>query len=131
VRCASVYDADVLERLATSHGGKFDGAYFSGSLTLMPDPVAALRAAAAVVRPGGLIHCTQTYQRRGIPLLATIKPLLKYVTTIDFGQLTTEDRALQIFQASGFPVVQHKVIPGSVDSVFQAAYHTILAVPVQ
>ena len=123
-----MYDAEALRDLATRYG-PFDGAYFSGSLTLMPDPVAALRAAAAVVRPGGTIHCTQTYQRRTLPLLATIKPLLKYVTTIDFGQLTTEERARSIFHASGLHVEQHAVIPGSVDTPLQAAYHTILLVP--
>ncbi|KAJ8602376.1 hypothetical protein CTAYLR_004220 [Chrysophaeum taylorii] len=128
VRCASVYDTQTLEELRAAHG-PFDGAYFSGSLTLMPDPVAALRAAAAVVRPGGTIHCTQTYQRRTPPLLATIKPLLKYATTIDFGQLTTERRARSIFRESGFEIKQHKVIADSVDTPFQAAYHTILLVP--
>lgn len=127
VTCASVYDAEVLQSLA---GKKpFDGAYFSGSLTLMPDPVAALRAAGAVVRSGGTIHCTQTYQRRALPMLATVKPLLKYVTTIDFGQLTTESQALVIFKESGYDILHHGVIQDSVDNAFQAAYHTILAVP--
>lgn len=129
VQCASVYDSTVLKQLAAKRGGKFDAAYLSGSLTLMPDPVAALQAAATVVRPGGCIHCTQTYQRRSFPMLATIKPLLKYVTTINFGQLTTEAQALRIFDASGLSIKQHSPISGSVNNMFQAAYHTVLTVP--
>ena len=49
VVCASVYDGQVLAALRPQGG--FDAAYFSGSLTLMPDPVEALQAVAAVVRP--------------------------------------------------------------------------------
>ena len=49
VVCASVYDGQVLAALRPKGG--FDAAYFSGSLTLMPDPVEALQAVAAVVRP--------------------------------------------------------------------------------
>ena len=125
VRCASVYDAETLRALRPPKG--FDGAYFSGSLTLMPDPVAALHAAAAVLGPRGRIHVTQTYQRRALPFLATLKPLLTYMTTIDFGQLTTETMAMNIFKTSGFTIIQHQTIPGSVDTPLQAAYHTILA----
>ena len=41
VVCASVYDGQVLAALRPKGG--FDAAYFSGSLTLMPDPVEACR----------------------------------------------------------------------------------------
>ena len=68
VRCLSIYDDQLLATLRPAGG--FDASYFSGSLSLMPDPPAALRAAAAVTKPGGYIYVTQTFQRRPVPLLA-------------------------------------------------------------
>ena len=68
VVCASVYDGQVLAALRPKGG--FDAAYFSGSLTLMPDPPAALKAAATMLRPGGAIYVTQTFQNRPAPLMA-------------------------------------------------------------
>lgn len=37
--------------------------YFSGSFSLMPDPAAALRVAQGLLKPGGLIYITQTFQK--------------------------------------------------------------------
>lgn len=55
-----------------------------------------------------------------------MKPLLKYATTIDFGQLVREDEVLKTFKNSGLELVKHDVIPGSVDNTFQAAYLSVL-----
>ena len=126
VKCASIYDSEALENLKP--GNAFDVAYFSGSLTLMPEPLDALYAAARVVKPNGTIHVTQTYQRRTLPFLKTLKPLLKYATTVDFGHLTTESQALDIFRSSKFTILRHEIIPGSIDTPLQAAYHTVLQV---
>ena len=53
VVCASVYDGQVLAALRPKGG--FDAAYFSGSLTLMPDPVEAA-AGRGRRRPAGRAH---------------------------------------------------------------------------
>ena len=127
VVCASVYDSQVLGALRPKGG--FDAAYFSGSLTLMPDPVEALQAVAAVVRPGGRIYVTQTYQKRAAPVMRVVKPLLRYVTTVDFGKLTSTGEAERIFRASELELVEHARIAGSVDTVFQTAFRTVLRVP--
>ena len=127
VVCASVYDGQVLAALRPKGG--FDAAYFSGSLTLMPDPVEALQAVAAVVRPGGRIYVTQTYQKQATSVMRVVKPLLKYVTTIDFGRLTSTAEAERIFRASELELVEHKPVAGSVDTVFQTAFRTVLRVP--
>ena len=126
---ASVYDAQALMDLKPCHEG-FDATYFSGSLSLMSDPVSALRAAALVTKRGGHIYVTQTYQRRRLPLLSYVKPMLKYVTTIDFGALMSVEEAKAIFASSEFhfKVIEHETIPGSVDNFFQAAHRTILRV---
>ena len=127
VVCASVYDGRVLAALRPKGG--FDAAYFSGSLTLMPDPVEALQAVAAVVRPGGRIYVTQTYQKRAAPVMRVVKPLLRYVTTVDFGRLTSTEEAERIFRDSELELVEHAAIAGSVDTVFQTAFRTVLRVP--
>lgn len=137
----NVYDgAEKIKELAQKLGGavnsegKFvDAVYFSGSFSLLPDPVKALQLASTYVKGNdkrdterGTIYITQTYQRRTPFFLPYVKPLMKYVTTIDFGQLVREEGALQTFKDSGLEVVKHEVIPESIDNTFQAAYLSIL-----
>lgn len=74
----------------------------------------------------GRIFITQTYQRKTPFFLPYVKPLLKYATTIDFGQLIREEQVLQTFNESGgLEVVEHNVTPGSIDSAYQAAYLSV------
>ena len=111
---------------------KFDAAYFSGSIALLPDRVSALSSAAAAVKNGGKIYVTQTYQKRTFPGLATMKRNLKYLTTIDFGELTMESEILEVFERAGTEagckLVSHEKVPGSVDNAMQAAYISVLMV---
>ena len=81
------------------------------------------------VRPGGRIYVTQTYQKRAAPVMRVVKPLLRYVTTIDFGRLTSTAEAERIFRESELELVEHASIAGSVDTVFQTAFRTVLRVP--
>jgi len=80
------------------------------------------------VRPGGRIYVTQTYQKRAAPVMRVVKPLLRY-TTVDFGKLTSTEEAERIFRASELELVEHARIAGSVDTVFQTAFRTVLRVP--
>lgn len=102
---------------------RFDVAYFSGSITLMPDPPAALRAMVPLIKTsGGRVLITQTFQKSESPLMSIVKPLLKYVTTIDFGNLTTEADIERIIRDSGvFETVSNEPIQGSIDNPFQTA----------
>lgn len=106
----------------------FDAAYFSGSISLIPDPPTALRAAAKMVKPGGKVYVTQTYQRLAPPGSGVLKPLLKHLTTIDFGALVSEEDILRILRDSGLKVEEHCVIPGSIDHAMQVARLSVLAV---
>ena len=99
----------------------------------MPNPVEALRIAAALVKEDGKIYVTQTFQRANTPLLGTLKPLLKYITTIDFGELHYEkdlERYLRLAEASvngvSLVVVENTLVPGSVDNKYQAAKLLVL-----
>ena len=129
----SVYDELLLQSITPKN--KFDAIYFSGSLSLMPEPIEALKVSSSFLKKDGRIFITQTYQnpkcRENYILnlfLKNVKPLLKYITTVDFGQLIYEDDMLQVFQESGFTIVEHAVIFGSVDNVWQKAFLTVLKV---
>jgi len=126
--------------------------YFSGSFSLIPKPVEALKVAALILKKRnttidgnngsstehaikrdedlGNIYITQTYQRRVLPLFSVIKPLLKYLTTIDFGNLVREEEVLEFFEDNDvkdlLELKDHRVLDGSVDNYWQAAYISIL-----
>lgn len=81
IRLQSVYDCT---------DGPFDAAYFSASFMLLPDPAAALSQILGQLTPDGRVYFTQTFQERPSPLMERAKPLLKKLTTIDFGTVTYE-----------------------------------------
>ena len=56
-----------------------------------------------------------------MPGLSLLKPLLKYLTTIDFGQLVFEPEVVRIVEAAGMRVVENVVIPNSVNTPLQVA----------
>ncbi|CAL1134537.1 unnamed protein product [Cladocopium goreaui] len=106
---------------------RFDAVYFSGSLTVMPDPPSALKAVLPLMKRDGQIFITQTFQKKHSPLMAFIKPLMKYITTIDFGQLTTEDDLARIIaEADCFETVENEAISGSINNHLQTARLVIL-----
>ncbi len=123
----SVYDEGAVGGLAEERGG-FDAAYFSGSISLLPDPQGAIRAAANCVKKGGFIYVTQTFNKREVPMMRLLKPALFYLTTIDFGKLTMEADIMRIYREAGLEIVRHEKIPGSVDNFSQAAYISVLRV---
>ena len=117
VHCKSLYD----ENLPSVTGSDFDAAYFSGSFSLMPDPAEALRVASKLVKDGGPVYITQTFQKRSIPFLQYFKPAIVYLTSIDFGQLIYERDVLKIIKDAGMVAIRNEVIRGSVDTYWQSA----------
>ena len=158
----------------------FDAIYFSGSFSLLPDPIGALQAVMPFLKKEGQrkqtttdgngneydddssvascgnIYITQTYQRCTPPFLPYLKPVMKYFTSIDFGALITEKQARQMFyedvpntvrvnvrspsptstmalslsnsssSSLSLQCLEHDIIPNSVNTIFQAAYLTVL-----
>jgi SAM-dependent methyltransferase len=96
-RLQSVYDHS---------GGPYDAAYFSASLMLLPDPAAAVRRVAGLLRPGGTLYATQTFQLRRSRLVEWGKPLVRYVTTIEFGRVTYEDEFRACLAAAGVELTE-------------------------
>ncbi|WP_018872485.1 bifunctional 2-polyprenyl-6-hydroxyphenol methylase/3-demethylubiquinol 3-O-methyltransferase UbiG [Thioalkalivibrio sp. ALJ16] len=90
VRAAGLEDQVelALESVYDHAGGPYDAVYFSGSFMLLPDPERALRHCAGLLSDTGRIYFTQTFQIRRSPLLERLKPWLRRLTTIDFGQVT-------------------------------------------
>uniref|UniRef100_A0A7S2TH62 Methyltransferase domain-containing protein n=1 Tax=Lotharella oceanica TaxID=641309 RepID=A0A7S2TH62_9EUKA len=121
VYCRSVYDPGLASLLCPEGTEKFDAAYFSGSITLMPDPPKALEVAADLCKPGAKIYITQTFQLKHSPIAARVKPLLKYITTIDFGQLTYMQELDEIVKKAGMKIEENIPIAGSVQTQYQSA----------
>lgn len=71
-------------------GGPYDAAYFSASFMLLPDPPAALQHVRALLAPGFRMYFTQTFEHERSRTVELFKPLLRLVTTIDFGRVTYE-----------------------------------------
>jgi SAM-dependent methyltransferase len=94
---ASVYDHD---------GGPYDAVYFSASLMLLPDPAAAITHVAAQLAPGGRLFATQSFQRRRSKIMERAKPMIRHVTTIDFGRVTYEDDFRACMTAAGVELVE-------------------------
>lgn len=91
----------VLQSIYDHRGGPYDAAYFSASFMLMPDPPAVLRHVVGLLKPEGRVYFTQTFQDRPSALLEKAKPLLKAVTTIEFGKVTYEDDFRDTVEAGG------------------------------
>ncbi len=125
VHAMSIYDDKELEKVLA--GKKVDSVYFSGSFSLLPDPKGALASVEKVLKPKGEIYITQTYQKKYSPVMSRVKPMIKFVTTIDFGQLVTVTEIAELFNnVDGMEVKEHSVMEGSIDNRWQAAYLSIL-----
>jgi SAM-dependent methyltransferase len=125
LHCMSVYDK-ALPDVTNADALPFDAVYFSGSVTLLPDPVDAIKQCARLLKPGGLVYITQTFQKKAVPGMATLKPLVKHVLTIDFGPLFYERDLKEMLRTLGMHVSHLGCIDGSVDNQFQAANLVVL-----
>lgn len=124
LNCTSIYNPKL--RSLFTGASKFDCAYFSGSLTLMPDPAAALKCTAAMLTDGGVIYVTQTFQNKPAPIMERLKPLLRRFTSVDFGKVTYHSEVAEIVQKAGLTIIEDKPIPGSIDTAAQTARLLVL-----
>mmetsp|Transcript_5388 Transcript_5388/g.10585 ORF Transcript_5388/g.10585 Transcript_5388/m.10585 type:complete len:242 (-) Transcript_5388:79-804(-) len=124
VHCLSIFQPGL--RAAFAGKARFDAAYFSGSLPLMPDPAAALRCAAAMIKPGGKLYITQTFQNVPSPLMARLKPLLRRFTSVDFGRVAYAADVQTMAARAGLVVLEDSPLPGSVDTGWQTARLVVL-----
>jgi len=66
---------------------KFSSILFSFSFMLMPDHVKALMLAQSLLEKDGRISFLMTLNKKPFPLLEKLKPLIKKITTVDFGKV--------------------------------------------
>jgi SAM-dependent methyltransferase len=90
-----------LESVYDHRGGPYDAVYFSASFMLLPEPERALRHCCTLLNPGGRIYFTQTIQQEPARWMERLKPMLKRVTSIDFGRVTYEDELKEQIRAAG------------------------------
>jgi len=101
VRLESVYD---------HQGGPYDAVYFSASFMILPDPEKALLHCRGLLKPGGRIFFTQTIQNRPSRGLEIVKPMLKRVTSVEFGRVTYEDAFKAEIRAAGLDLEEFTVL---------------------
>jgi len=89
------------ESIYDHHGGPYGAAYFSASFMLLPDPPAALRHVRTLLEPQGRLYFTQTFEHQRSRTVELVKPLLRLVTTIDFGRVTYEPDFRRALAAGG------------------------------
>lgn len=90
-----------LESVYEHQGGPYDAVYFAASFMLLPEPEQALRHCRALLNPDGRIYFTQTIQYTHSRWIEVLKPMLKRVTSIDFGRVTYEDAFRAHIHAAG------------------------------
>ncbi len=86
------------------HDGPYDAIYFAASFMLMPDPAAILQHCYGILAPGGRIYFTQTFQESKSKMAEAVKPMLKKVTTIDFGSVTYEEDFVSLVAGAGLQI---------------------------
>ena len=114
-----------LESVYDHSGGPYEAVYFSASLMLLPDPVAALRHVMGLLADNGQLFFTQTFHHRRSVLRERVKPLLRHVTTIHFGRMTYEEEFRDVLARAGLSLVEFVTL----DSTRTASYRLAVATP--
>ncbi|WP_202405660.1 MULTISPECIES: class I SAM-dependent methyltransferase [Halomonadaceae] len=89
------------ESVYAHQGGPYDAIYFSASFMLLPEPEQALRHCCTLLNSGGRIHFTQTIQNSHSRMMEAFKPVLRRLTSIDFGRVTYEADFRAQIEAAG------------------------------
>lgn len=109
VVCASIHDYT-----PAADAAKYDAIYFSGSFMIIPDKVKALERCRKMLKERtGKFYFTQSFQHRGWMgnLVGwVVKPTLKFVLTIDFGETTYRDEFEETIRQAGLKVELYEVM---------------------
>lgn len=81
--------------------------YFSNSLMIMPDPVEALKHVYSLLKSpikDQKIYTSQTFELQKSRVIEVAKPLLKFITTIDFGTVTYEENFMKTIEGASLSI---------------------------
>ena len=78
------------------------------------------------LKPGGKILFSQTMFKEKMGLMEFIKPKLKYVTTIDFGEVIYENDFFNLLKSKELVVVEDRLIK---KNWFKGEYRMIITTP--
>ena len=114
-----------LESVYDHEGGPYDAVYFSASFMLLPDPRGALDHVRALLAPEGRLYFTQTFENRRSPLMERLKPMLRTLTTIDFGRVTYEEDFREELRTADVELIEMARLGGN----RARSYHIAVARP--
>lgn len=80
---------------------KFDVVFFGFSFMLMPDKVLALQQASKLLSPNGRLLLVLTLYDKKSALTEFLKPKIKYLTSIDFGESMYKSEMSSLFEKAG------------------------------
>ena len=110
----------------------FDAILFSGTFPLLEDKVGVLNGLASWRKPKCKIMICQAaqYESPITPLARMFKPMLFYLTSVDHGELITEEEATDLFETTirrecKLDVTYHETME-DYHNPLEAAYFTIL-----
>jgi len=81
---------------------QYDIIIFSSSFMLMPDQQKCLNLVKKVLKPGGKVYFLMALYNTRYQMVDKMKPLIKYLTTIDFGQSTYFSEFVSFLDKNGF-----------------------------
>lgn len=110
-----------LESVYDHRSGPYDAVYFSASFMLLPEPERALRHVITLLKPEGRIFFTQTFNEHRSTLLEKAKPLLRKLTTIEFGRVTYEDDFLNTLKDGGLKLEEFTTMNANAGHSFRLA----------
>lgn len=108
----SFYDVEALKK------GLYDIVFFSFSFMLMPDHKAALQLAKRITKQDGRIVFMLTLNRSRNVFFERLKPLIRRLTSIDFGQVVYDNSFTEELEATGLSVLSKQRLYSGFNPLF-------------
>ena len=99
-----------VEEFRPPHKEVFDYILFSMSFMLLPKQKEVLERIGKWLAPQGEVVFFQTMFKDKSILIDWIKPRLKYITSVDFGEAVYEADFFQLLRSSGFTVTRDRML---------------------
>ena len=115
-----------VEEFRPGRNGSFDYILFSMSFMLLDDQESVLRKVSKWLKPEGEVVFFQTMFKTRNRLIEEIKPRLKHLTTIEFGEVTYDDRFYELLKKQNFRVRMDRCLK---KTWYKGTYRLIAARP--